>query len=53
MDSSADIDNNKKDILILEKRPTQGLEHALTAEKMYTINFMVTKKKNLFKLTLQ
>ena len=31
--------------LILGKGPTQGLEHTLTAEKMYSINFMVTKKK--------
>ena len=35
----------KKDILILGKGPTQGLEHTLTAEKMYSINFTVTKKK--------
>ena len=34
MSSSARIDNKKKDILILEKGPTQGLEHTLTAEKM-------------------
>ena len=27
------------------KGPTQGLEHTLTAEKMYSINFTVTKKK--------
>ena len=45
MSFSAHIDNNKKDILVLEKRPTQGLEHTLTAEKMYSINFTVTKKK--------
>ena len=45
MDSSADIDNSKKDILILGKGITQGLEYALTAEKMYAINFMVTKKE--------
>ena len=25
--------------------PTQGLEHTLTTEKMYSINFTVTKKK--------
>ena len=25
--------------------PTQGLEHALNAEKMYSINFTVTKNK--------
>ena len=35
----------KKDILVLGKGPTQGLEHTLTAEKMYPINFTVTKKK--------
>ena len=35
----------KKDILELEKGPTQGLEHTVTAEKMYSINFTVTKKK--------
>ena len=45
MSSSAHIDNKKKDILVLEKGPTQGLEHTLTAEKMYSINFTVTKKK--------
>ena len=42
MSSSAHIDNKKKDILILGVGPTQGLEHTLTAEKMYSINFMVT-----------
>ena len=36
MSSSAHIDNKKKDILVLGKGPTQGLEHA---EKMYPINF--------------
>ena len=45
MSSSACNDNKKKDILILGKGPTQGLEHTLTAEKMYSINFTVTKKK--------
>ena len=45
MSSSAHIDNKKKDILVLGKGPTQGLEHTLTAEKMYSINFTVTKKK--------
>ena len=34
--SSAHIDNKKKDILILGKGPTQGLEHTLTARK-YTL----------------
>ena len=45
MSFSAHIDNKKKYILILGKGPTQGLEHTLTAEKMYSINFTVTKKK--------
>ena len=42
MSSSKKIDNRKIDILILGKVPTQGLEHTLSAEKMYSINF--TKK---------
>ena len=45
MSSSPHIDNKKKDILVLGKGPTQGLEHTLIAEKMYSINFTVTKKK--------
>ena len=45
MSSSVHIDNKKKDILLLGKEPTQELEHMLTAEKMYSINFTVTKKK--------
>ena len=39
LSSSTKIDNWKKDILILGKGPTQGLEHTLSAEKMYSINF--------------
>ena len=39
MSSSSKIDNRKKDISILGKRPTQGLEHTLSAEKLYSINF--------------
>ena len=35
----------KKDKLVLGREPTQGLESTLTAEKMYSINFTVTKKK--------
>ena len=35
MSSSTKIDNLKKDFLILGKCPTQGLEHTLSAEKMY------------------
>ena len=46
MNSSAHIDNKRKDILILGKGPTQGLgEYSLTSEKRYSINFMVIKKK--------
>ena len=45
MSSSVHVDNKKKDILILGKGPTQGLELTLTAEKMYSINFTVTKIK--------
>ena len=45
MSSSIHIDNKKKDILVLGKGPTQGLEDTLTAEKIYPINFTVTKKK--------
>ena len=43
--SSVHVDNNKKDILILGKGPTQGLEHTWTAEKMYSINSTVTRTK--------
>ena len=43
MSSSVHIDNNKKDILVVRKGPTQGLEHTLTADKIYSINFTVTK----------
>ena len=39
MSSSVHLDNKKKDILILEKCLTQALEHALTSEKMYSIDF--------------
>ena len=46
MISSIHVDNKKKDILILGRGPAQGLgEHSLIAEKMYSINFTVTKKK--------
>ena len=35
MSSSTKTDNRKKDFLILGKCPTQGLEHTISAEKMY------------------
>ena len=64
MSFSAHIDNKKKDILVVGKGPTQGLEHTLTAEKLYTINLNLNctlkmytiycdKKEILFKFTLQ
>ena len=43
--SSVHVDDKKKDILVLRKGPTQGLEHTLSTEKMYSIKFTVTKKK--------
>ena len=42
--SSTKIDDRKKDILILGKGPRQSLEHTLSVEKMYSINFTVTGK---------
>ena len=46
MISSIHIDNKGKDILILGIGPTQRLgENSLTAEKMHSKNFTVTKKK--------
>ena len=45
MISSTHIDNKKNDILVLGKKTTQGLEHKLTAEKMYSINFTLPKNK--------
>ena len=45
MSSSAHIDSKKNDILVPWKGPAEGLEHTLTAEKMYWINFTVTKRK--------
>ena len=38
MSSSPHINNKKKNILTLSKGPTQGLEHIVAAEKMYSIN---------------
>ena len=52
MSSFAHINYKKKDMLVLGKGPAQGLEHTLTAEKIYSINVTVTKKK-LRKLALQ
>ena len=51
--SSVYAGNKKKDILVFGKGPTQGLEHTLTAEKMYSINFTLTRKFFLLELALQ
>ena len=53
MSSSSHIDNKKKDILLLGKGPTQGLEHTLAAEELYSIIFTKIKYKILFKIALQ
>ena len=46
MSSSVHVDNKKKDILILGKGPTQGLDGTkLTAGKIYSINFTENNKK--------
>ena len=45
MSSSTKIDHRKKDILILGKDPTQGLEQTVSAEKMYSFNFTEHIKK--------
>ena len=49
MRSSTKIDNRKKCILILCKDPTQGLEHPLNGEKMYSVSF--TEKNKIFCLS--
>ena len=45
MSSSTKIDHRKNDMLILVKGLAQGLEHALSAEKMYSINLTEKTKK--------
>ena len=50
MSSSSYINNKEKDILILDKGPTQGLGHTLAAEKLYSIN--LTKQNTKFCLSL-
>ena len=51
MSSSPHVDNKGKDTLILGKGPTQRLgEYSLIAQKMYSINFTVNRKK--FSLSL-
>ena len=50
MSSSSKINNRKKDLLILGKGPTQRLEHTLSSEKVYSVNF--TKENTKFCLSL-
>ena len=45
MSSSTKINGRKNNILILGKGPTQGLEHTLSAENMYSINFTEQNEK--------
>ena len=46
MSSSVDIDNKKKDILILGEGPTQGLDDTkLTAEAQHSINCSRSNRK--------
>ena len=45
MSNSLNIHNKGKDTLVHGRGPTQRLESTLTAEKMYSVNFTVTKKK--------
>ena len=46
MSPSVNVDNKKKDVLILGEGPTQGLDDkTLTVEKKYSSNFTVTRKK--------
>ena len=40
MSSSPHTNNKKKDILMLGKGPTQELEHTLSVEKLYSMNFV-------------
>ena len=44
------LTTRKKDILILGKGTTQGLEHTQTAEEMYSINFTEHNKKFCLRL---
>ena len=44
MSSSVHVDNKGKDILSLDEGPTQGLNHILTAEAKYPINFTQSRK---------
>ena len=45
------IDNKKKDILILDEDPTQGLDDiTITAEANYPINFTESRERSVLSL---
>ena len=44
MSSSTNTDNRKKEVLILGKGPTQGLQHTLSAEKCIPLILQSTIK---------
>ena len=47
MNSSVPIDDKKRDILILGKDPTQGVDDTtFTAEAQYSVNFSRSNRKN-------
>ena len=50
MSPSTKIDNRKKDILILDKGSTLGLEHMVSGEKIYSMNFTELDKKFCLRL---
>ena len=48
MSSSVHIDNNKKNILVHGKGPTDGLDDTtLTAKKEYSLNFTDQRKNSI------
>ena len=50
MSSSVHVDYKGKDILILGEGPTRGLNHTLTAEVKYPINFTQSGKRFVLSL---
>ena len=42
------IDNSKKDILILGKGSTKGLEHTVSSEKIHSINLLEIIKNSVW-----
>ena len=52
MSSAIHVDNKKKDILVLGKGPTQGLESTLTAEKCTQLTLLWQKKRFVWAYTI-